>query len=403
MATNTASKIIFVGTVPTAYTPGPACSAISSSIIVGIDYASSCLPKSFHTNPSVYYSPGWECPTGYAAPSRCTRSDGPDATVFTLTCCPARGDITLSCLGDPTGLSGIWKSHLCTWSAGTKETVLLVTSTSLTGRSTATITSAVTMSGTDGINAYGIRMVYHSSDLPATTTEITAETAAATSAATSTSTTTPSSTYSRSIATSTGPASDEDSGGLATGAIVAIAVVIPLAAIAMLIGAFFWFRRRKQREQNFTAVPTDTESPKELPPDAMISELYGSMAAPPQELPTPAVIVELPGDIPSDIRPPLPPRPVEMEKVSSPNPTLTAISKIDAVSPPLSTEIFDRVDMVSSPDLTLTDFSKMDAVSPPLSAAVFDRVDTVSPALSVSVVSKAGTPSPEDSNNAPRS
>ncbi|KPM41989.1 hypothetical protein AK830_g4550 [Neonectria ditissima] len=274
-----AANASFVGTLPTAYTPSSACSAIVSELVVGFDFATSCLPSGFDPAPTAYYSPGWDCPSGYAAPSSCTRDDGSDATAYTVTCCPTRAGLALTCVRDPESLSDAWESLFCTWSAGTKSTVLLVTSTSVGDGSTTTITSAVTMSGGDGINAYGLRMVYEDSDIAATST----------STSTEAETTTEATTQSRGTATATNSADDDDSGGLGTGAIVAIAVVIPLVAIAVAIGIFFCLRRRKRRQH---------DEPKELPPNERPSELYGSQHAP-QELPTGSMAAELPGDAPT--------------------------------------------------------------------------------------------------------
>lgn len=93
-----------------------------------------------------------------------------------------------------------------------------------------TSTTAVTVGSPAGINALGVRMVYQSTDLAATS---------------GTSTAAPTG------PTSTGPAGiDDGSGaGLSTGAIIAIAVIIPVVAIAVAAGLFLFIRRRKQAQK----------------------------------------------------------------------------------------------------------------------------------------------------------
>ncbi|KAJ4311892.1 hypothetical protein N0V84_010212 [Fusarium piperis] len=277
----TSTSISVVGPLPTDYSPGTTCNAISSRIVVGIDFATSCLPDDFDPAPTAYYSPGTACPSGYTAQRSCTRSNsGDDRT--TVTCCPERNGIKMWCVENPQSLEGPWESLYCTWSAGDSRTVLLVT-TLVSGSES---TSAVTMSGGDGINAYGLKMVYEASDIASTSATTTSD--ATTADATTDTTELPAETSS-----SGGSGND---GGIGTGGIVAIAVVIPLVVIGALIGGFFWWRRRKNR---ITAIPTeDPDATKELPPSHGVSELYGTQSIP-QELPTGSSYVsELPGDGP---------------------------------------------------------------------------------------------------------
>ena len=223
----------FIGPFPTDYAIPSDCDNISSNSIAGFDFKSSCLPEDFDGDPTAYYSPGTVCPGGYTAREDCTRTGGATTTV---TCCPVRGDIELWCVSDPGSLEGPWESMYCTWSAGDEATVLLVTSDSST--------MGVTMSGGQGINAYGLKMVYESSDLetststPSETSEPTTEAAA---------TTGPSETAAEQSASSTTSASTDDDGGLSTAAITAIAVVIPVVLLALGIGLFLFIRRRKQQ------------------------------------------------------------------------------------------------------------------------------------------------------------
>ncbi|KAM0426202.1 hypothetical protein ACHAPT_008552 [Fusarium lateritium] len=269
-----------VGPFPTDYSPGTTCNAISSRTVVGVDFATSCLPDDFDPAPTAYYSPGTACPSGYTAQRSCTRSaSGDDKT--TVTCCPERNGIKMWCVSEPQSLSGPWESLYCTWSAGDEQTVLLVT-TVVSGTES---TTAVTMRGGDGINAYGLKMIYEPSDIASTSATTTADT---TTADETTDATAPP------AETSSGGGGND--GGIGTGGIVAIAVVIPVVVIGALIGAFFWWRRRKNRS---TAVPSeDPDATKELPPSQGVSELYGTQSVP-QELDTSSAYVsELPGDGP---------------------------------------------------------------------------------------------------------
>lgn len=290
------TAISIVGPLPTDYSPGTTCNAISSQIVVGVDFATSCLPDDFDPAPTAYYSPGTACPSGYTAQRSCTRSNSRDDRT-TVTCCPERNGIKMWCVADPKTLEGPWESLFCTWSAGESRTVLLVT-TLVSGSES---TSAVTMSGGDGINAYGLKMVYEASDIAktsATTTSDATTSAQATPAETSENPELPP----EPSASGDGGGSNNgggggNNGGIGTGGIVAVAVVIPLLVIGALIGGFFWWRRRKNRQ---TSVPTDDpDAAKELPtPGHGMSELYGTQAIP-QELPTSSSYVsELPGDSP---------------------------------------------------------------------------------------------------------
>ncbi|KAL6857795.1 hypothetical protein ACO1O0_005238 [Amphichorda felina] len=255
----------FVGAFPTDFVVPDDCSDLTSNTVVGFDFANTCLPENFDPDPAAYYSPGTGCPSGYTAQASCTRSSGGTSTV---TCCPERGDLTLWCVEDPETLSDAWESLFCTWNAGNQETVLLVTVDDVN-------TKAVTMTGLDGINAYGLRMVYESSDLvKSTSATVTTEATSATETETRSgeSVAKPTNTDTDSADS----ASDDGGGGLSTGAKVAIGVVIPVAVIALAVGLFFLYRRRKR---SYGAVDT-TELPAETKPGPSAyggsGELYGS-------------------------------------------------------------------------------------------------------------------------------
>ncbi|OHE99456.1 hypothetical protein CORC01_05256 [Colletotrichum orchidophilum] len=236
--------------------PASSCSGIYlTNNVYAIDNDPSCLPDKFNGASTAFYSPGTVCPTGYTAQPYCSRNGGV-RSITTVTCCPFRGDMTLSCVQDDMTLANVWETQFCTWMAG-PATVVDITRTD----DGVVATQAVTMKNRDGVNAWGIRMVYQASDLlpqttSAATTTVTGtgtETAAARSGVTDAS------------ASATGTAagaenttSSANTGGLSTGGIVAVAVVVPVVAIAALVGLFLWWRRRKHRYAGVKPVETPT-------------------------------------------------------------------------------------------------------------------------------------------------
>lgn len=180
------------------------------------DYQHSCLPSGFDPDPASFFSPGVVCPTGYTAKSPCSRSDGV-GSITTVTCCPVRGDITLSCVDDdPATLTNVSSTLFCTWSAGPK-TVLLATVTIPDG---AISTTAITLEGTMGIDALGIRMLHQSTDVASTSPD----------------------------QTSSGSPDSQQEGsdeGPSTGSKIAIGIAITLAVLAFLGALFAWRRGRR--------------------------------------------------------------------------------------------------------------------------------------------------------------
>ncbi|KAG9259005.1 uncharacterized protein F5Z01DRAFT_669739 [Emericellopsis atlantica] len=219
----------FEGPFPTDFSVPDGCSHITGNSIFGFDFASSCLPDDFNPDPQAYYSPGTGCPSGYTAHEDCTRSSGGTTTV---TCCPSRGDIELWCVSEPGSLVGPWESMQCTWSAGDQQTVLLVTTDD-------DATVAVTMTGADGINAYGLRMVYEPSDLEGTTATTTE---ASSTEQRSPSTPQPTDGDNDGADANSDESSDKGSSNTVT---IAVAVVVPVVLIALGIAFFLWYRRRK--------------------------------------------------------------------------------------------------------------------------------------------------------------
>ncbi|KAF9875109.1 hypothetical protein CkaCkLH20_07375 [Colletotrichum karsti] len=215
--------------LPTAnFDPPSSCSGVYwTNSVFAFDNDPACLPNKFNGASTAFYSPGTACPTGYTAQPQCSRNNGV-RSVTTVTCCPARGDITLSCVEDDLTLSDRWETQFCTWMAGPATVVEF---TVVDGGSTTK--SAATMSNRDGINAYGIRMVYEASDLVPNT-----------ASATATGTDAAGATSSGDSGSSSGNDSSSSS-GLSTGGIVAVAVVVPVVVIAALLGLFLWWRKRK--------------------------------------------------------------------------------------------------------------------------------------------------------------
>lgn len=238
-----------------------------------VDLTSTCLPDSFKTD--AYFSPGLACPSGYV--SACHDATGV-GSITTVTCCPTLKDpdVTLGCVTTST-LSGSWSTLYCTWIAPESPGTMLPLTSVVKG---VTTTNNVKFTSPGGLNAFGIRMVYEASDL---STKTTGKTSSSSSSSASQS--------SGGTSTSNPPQNTDtgDSGGLSTGAKVAIGVVIPLVALAALLGAFFWWRRRKHSYQS----PPQVE---DKPPTQHQAELHGThineLMAHPHEP------VELPGSNP---------------------------------------------------------------------------------------------------------
>ncbi|ROW04758.1 hypothetical protein VMCG_04830 [Cytospora schulzeri] len=238
MATSMTSPILStfpLDPLTTTFTPPAACSGIYTSAgVVMIDDDTSCLPDGFTSTSTNYFSPGLMCPSGYA--TACNDNAGV-SSITTVTCCPYRGDITLGCV-TPTTLSGVWEALFCTWIA--PETGISVQIT-ISNDAGTTSTEKTTMTSPDGINAFGVRMVYENSDLSAvatTTSESTAKTTSTSGTAKSTS-----------GSGSGDSGDDDDNSGLSLGTVVAIAVVIPVVVIGIAAAVFFYIRKQKQMQR----------------------------------------------------------------------------------------------------------------------------------------------------------
>jgi len=227
----------------TTFTPIPTdCSGIyipTQLAIFLIHDQTTCLPDGFTTAEISFFSPGIACPSGYW--SACHDNTGVPS-ITTVTCCPTFGsDISLSCL-NPATLAGPWRSLFCTWTAGTKAKAIDVTDSA--GGRTSTVSH--TLSGGQGINAYGLRMVYQSSDtINPTKTGIAS---------------------SESPASISSQALTSNPTGLSTGATVAIAVVIPLVVLSLAAGFFFLRRRAASQQHERQDDTAPTISREALPP-----------------------------------------------------------------------------------------------------------------------------------------
>ncbi|OLN96608.1 hypothetical protein CCHL11_00837 [Colletotrichum chlorophyti] len=226
--------------------------------------ASATDSSTFNGASTAFYSPGNICPTGYTAQPYCSRNGGV-RTVTTVTCCPYRGDMTLSCVEDDLTLAGPWETQFCTWMAG-PATVVDITRT----YSGSVITQAVTMSDRAGVNAWGIRMVYQESDINPKTTSVVSSTATGatavtgeTGSATQAGTVVGATNTSAATSIQTTVAASSPGAGLSTAATVAVAVVVPVIVIAALVGLFLLWRRRKHRYAGVQ--PTEVVMPPQLP------------------------------------------------------------------------------------------------------------------------------------------
>lgn len=215
---------------------------------------SDCLPSSFPTASTDYFSPGLACPAGYV--TACHDNNGV-SSITTVTCCPYRGDITLGCV-TPSTLSDVWSTLFCTWIAPESGTVVSVT---LSGDGT-TSTVAETMASPAGLNALGVRMVYEASDLETSSTSTTTTSKAGAEKTTSNGASVTDGLASSTAVADSGASSNNGvtgtSSGLSTGTTVAIAVVLSVVGIIAVTVAFLWMRRRKQHQQVYDSVEANS-------------------------------------------------------------------------------------------------------------------------------------------------
>ncbi|OHE99455.1 hypothetical protein CORC01_05255 [Colletotrichum orchidophilum] len=209
------------------------CDGIYYGDVYMVDPQDECLPTSLNKQETAYFSPGYVCPQGYMT----AKVDNIGVhSITTVTCCPYRSDIILSAV-DPATLAGQWANLFCTWIAP-EATRIDITHTD-DGR---TWTEQALMTPPGGVNAYGVRMVYQSSDV-----EFASATAASGTDWDIVRTNTGLITGTAATARATASGSSE----LSTGAAVAIAAVVPVVFIGLVAGiAFWWWRKRRAERYN---------------------------------------------------------------------------------------------------------------------------------------------------------
>lgn len=240
MATTTRSSTPPIP-LTTTFTRPAACEGIykpEPRTVFMIDDQPACLPSGFAIDEDRFYSPGIACPSGYW--TACLGSSAPNS-LTTVTCCPVfGGSTTLSCHRNPETLGTRWESLFCTWQAPRAGAVMSFTESSLGP----TVTGTTTLTAPQGVNAYGIRMLYQSTDLVASSS---ADASTSTSNTSSTDTDT-------GVARPTSPLPEEatnndtntdTNGVLSQAGTIAVAVVIPVIALLAAAGFFLWWRRRR--------------------------------------------------------------------------------------------------------------------------------------------------------------
>ncbi|KAK3330037.1 hypothetical protein B0H66DRAFT_43372 [Apodospora peruviana] len=238
-STYTPTTISSFANVPltTTFTPPADCSGFYESAgIAVVDIQRSCMPSRFHSDETAYFSPGVFCPVGYR--SACQDSTGV-SSITTVTCCPVRGDITLSCV-DPATLSSVWQNLFCSWVAPVFPGVDVAITVSENG-TVSTTTSFLSNEGlrTDsGIAAYGVRMVHQTKDLAPFETNPSNST----------------------VSDTPGPTV------LSAGAVAAIAVSVSLLGLFLLGAGYFLWRKRRQTYSNLDrdGSPARQDPPLEL-------------------------------------------------------------------------------------------------------------------------------------------
>ncbi|KAK4647824.1 uncharacterized protein QC761_104750 [Podospora bellae-mahoneyi] len=221
----------------TTYSRPPVCNGIyMPGNIWVMDNDPTCLPPGFDTESTSFFSPGIACPSGYW--SACSDSKGV-STITTVTCCPIyRSDVSLSCVPSNAVLSGPWMGHFCTFKAKWTGNVVTVT----TSRNGVTATETQTFISPQGINAFGVRMVHQTTDISPLNTQSTSNTDPP---ITTSSPTSQLGSLETSSSPDTAPIAEPAGSSLSTGAIAAIAVVIPILAILAGVGFFLWWRSRR--------------------------------------------------------------------------------------------------------------------------------------------------------------
>lgn len=182
----------------------------------------------------------------------------------------------MSCVPKPESLAGPWVDQYCTWTAGAAPVSVEVVQI----KDGSTSKMYKTLTGVDGINAFGVRMVQRAQDtmpteLPSLTTKLPQ----------------PGQESVGQQGTSSNSTEPAPAGsGLSKGAMVAIGVIVPVVAIAALV-AFFMLWRKRRREA--LGVPGHTETPLH---HLQVDNHKGYQSSTTQELPSHhQQAVEMPG------------------------------------------------------------------------------------------------------------
>jgi len=174
---------------------------------------------------------------------------------------------------DPESLAGPWVNQFCTWTAGNAQVSLEVVQIKDGGASR----MIKTLSGVDGINALGVRMVYQATDLLTTGTPTSTSGSSQTSAA------------------KEGTSGLVDSGpgpSLSIGATVAIGVIVPVVLIAALVAFFLLWRKRRREAVGATETAPEYQESHHLNENKVY---YSGVAQTSHELSGPGQAIEMPG------------------------------------------------------------------------------------------------------------
>ncbi|KAI1212625.1 uncharacterized protein F4807DRAFT_413790 [Annulohypoxylon truncatum] len=195
-----------------------------------------CFPTSWSPSSGAYISPGG-CPSGYTV--ACAYTEEPERTA---TCCPSGYSCQTLSEGFP------WfTTDLCVQSMPDSITYQYTTRTPGKNPETSTTTGGGTL------NAFGIAIRWHLSDL-----------------ATATATTTP--IVSAPVITTTNPTFDD----LSSGAKAGIGVGAAIAGILALVGTFLLWRRCRRRRLGRPAVMYEPQFVEHYQPTKVPSELAGN-------------------------------------------------------------------------------------------------------------------------------
>lgn len=209
------------------------------------------------------------------------------SSITTVTCCPIYGDITLSCVPTPETLGSICETLFCTWTAPPSPGTTITVTKSLHGGRTSTVIDPMFAPG--GINAYGVRMLYESSDLQTSTSTPATITPSASTDSGGTDDVGNPNTSNDSAGPGPSQTTDPDAGStgeLSMGAKVAIGVAVPVVVLgAALLGLTLWWRRRKRVQQQLFQSPYPS-LPLPPPPPIATTEIPGYPGHQQQQLST---------------------------------------------------------------------------------------------------------------------